>query len=135
LGVKKIYITGSSTIKDLNKIKKTAKDSDKYQEAEFVEDIYELIEKLRTDGYTVTALETAQPTKAIPNYMFRSKTALVLGNEEIGITEKTLKQADCFIEIPMLGFKNSLNVSVAASIAIYEYNRQIIYPELITEGK
>ena len=49
---------------------------------------------------------------------------LILGNEALGVSEDILNQVDDIVEIPMLGFKNSINVAVAFGIAVYEIQRQ-----------
>ena len=49
---------------------------------------------------------------------------LFLGNEALGLSRETLASADRIVEIPLLGYKNSLNVSVALGIALFEILRQ-----------
>jgi 23S rRNA (guanosine2251-2'-O)-methyltransferase len=56
-----------------------------------------------------------------------SPLALVLGSEEDGISPQLLKQSDYLALIPMKGKISSLNVSVAAGIAVYEAIRQKNY--------
>jgi len=50
--------------------------------------------------------------------------ALILGNEALGVSRPALEAADELVEIPMMGFKNSINVAVAFAIAVYEIQRQ-----------
>ena len=86
-----------------------------------------LLKKLRKDGYKIFAVE--QSKKSVPYYKVRPfdasqgknhcKLALVFGNEVRGLPDAILKKADKILEIPMLGKKESLNVSVAFGIVIY----------------
>ena len=84
-----------------------------------VKEITPSLIRLRKEGYTLLALE--QNTRAIPLFEYKTKKpfALVLGNEVRGIASQTLKRMDTILEIPMHGEKESLNVSVAAGIALF----------------
>lgn len=80
-----------------------------------------LICKLKKSGYKVYALERSP--QSIPYYKIKtrpnSKIALVVGNEVNGLSPAVLCAADKILEIPMLGKKESLNVSVAFGIALF----------------
>ena len=79
------------------------------------------IEKLRSDGYRIFAIE--QSKKSLPYYTARSsgaeKIALVLGGEVAGLPESILAIVDTILEIPMSGAKESLNVGVAFGIVVF----------------
>jgi len=77
------------------------------------------LDKLKTDGYTVIALEQAENSIALAHYSPPQKVALLLGEEVEGITQELLAQCEAIIEIPMVGKKESFNVSVATGIALY----------------
>ncbi len=84
-----------------------------------VKEITSSLIRLRKEGYVLLALE--QHARAIPLFEYRAKKpfALVLGNEVRGVASQTLKRMDTILEIPMHGKKESLNVSVAAGIALF----------------
>jgi len=77
------------------------------------------LDELKTDGYTVIALEQAENSIALAHYSPPQKVALLLGEEVEGITKELLAQCEAIIEIPMVGKKESFNVSVATGIALY----------------
>ena len=77
------------------------------------------LDELKTDGYTVIALEQAENSIALAHYSPPQKVALLLGEEVEGITQELLAQCEAIIEIPMVGKKESFNVSVATGIALY----------------
>ena len=77
------------------------------------------LDDLKTDGYTVIALEQAENSIALAYYSPPQKVALLLGEEVEGITQELLAQCEAIIEIPMVGKKESFNVSVATGIALY----------------
>lgn len=75
-------------------------------------------------GYTIAALEQDASSIPITSYKFGQKTALILGEERYGITPDLLQKVDAILEIPMLGTKESLNVSVATGIALYQLRQK-----------
>lgn len=79
----------------------------------------DLIARLKAEGYAIVALECAPGAVDIFSYKAPGKFALVLGNEVEGVAQETLRAADASVAIPMHGIKQSLNVSVAAGVALY----------------
>lgn len=69
-------------------------------------------------------LDTSDKSVSLYDFIFPEKFTLILGNEEYGISNNMLKQVDYLIEIPMLGFKNSINVASAFAICANEIRRQ-----------
>ena len=74
---------------------------------------------LKEEGYRLVALEQADTSIRMSDYTPPSNIALLLGEEVEGITAALLAQCDDIIEIPMVGKKESFNVSVATGIALY----------------
>jgi len=83
------------------------------------------VDELKREGYKIFAIE--QNKDSVPYYKssVTNKTALVVGNEIKGLSESVLARADKILEIPMVGIKESLNVSVAFGIVAYSlrYNK------------
>jgi tRNA G18 (ribose-2'-O)-methylase SpoU len=75
--------------------------------------------ELKTAGYKIVALEQAPRSISLVDYRPSEKIALLLGEEVEGITAELLAQCEDVIEIPMVGKKESFNVSVATGIALY----------------
>jgi len=119
LGVAKIFLCGISGQPPNHKISKTALGAEKTIPFEYCRQIWRLIEKLKRDKINIIALE--QNKRAVDYRKFKPKfpLALIIGNEIKGISKKTLSYADKIIYLPMLGKKESLNVSVAFGIAGY----------------
>ena len=78
------------------------------------------IAALQAEGYRIVGLEQAESSIRLPAYQTPDKIALVLGEEVHGIPEGILEQCEDILEIPMVGKKESFNVSVAAGIALYQ---------------
>jgi TrmH family RNA methyltransferase len=78
---------------------------------------------LRREGFTVVAATPHTPT-LYTDANLRGRTALVLGTEQYGLSERWMREADLKVRIPMLGQADSLNVAAATTILLYESVRQ-----------
>jgi tRNA G18 (ribose-2'-O)-methylase SpoU len=119
LGVSKIFLCGISGKPPHHKISKTALGAEKTIPFEYYRQISRLIDKLKKDKIRIIALE--QDKKAIIYNKFKPRfpLALIIGNEVKGISKKILQKSDKIIFLPMLGKKESLNVSVSFGVAGY----------------
>lgn len=130
VGVEHIYLTGYTpsppdgtkayTTKPERKIIKTALGAIDYVDWTKNENVEEIIKELKKKNTEIVALEQTKNSIDYKSFKPKRDTALVLGNEPVGIDEQTLSFCDTMIDIPMRGKKKSLNVSVAAGIAMYE---------------
>ena len=77
------------------------------------------LDALKAAGYRIIALEQASNSIPMANYSPPEKVVLLLGEEVEGITPELLAECEDIIEIPMVGKKESFNVSVATGIALY----------------
>lgn len=75
---------------------------------------------LQSNGYRIVGLEQAPTSILLTAYATPQKVALILGEEVHGIPPELLSLCEDIIEIPMVGKKESFNVSVAAGIALYQ---------------
>ncbi|MDB5259700.1 MAG: tRNA/rRNA methyltransferase SpoU [Candidatus Taylorbacteria bacterium] len=129
-GVEKIYISGHTPSPidrfgrkrpDMAKVALGAEDSVAW---EMVEDPLVLVKKLKKSGVRIVALEQDERSvdlKEIPSIsMARQPTLLILGREVEGIGKEFLDISDVIAEIPMVGKKESFNVSVSAGVAMYQ---------------
>lgn len=83
------------------------------------------IDALREAGYVIVATALGGETDTLYQAkLAHEKIALVVGNERDGVSEELLAAADAIVKIPMRGFVESLNVSVAAALCIAEITRQ-----------
>lgn len=131
-GVKKIIVSGYSpypkTPQDTRlphiadkltvQIHKTALGAEAIVPFEYTEAID--LAQLKSEGYRIVALEQAPQSISLKSYQAPDKLALLLGEEVHGIEQGLLNACDDIVEIPMVGKKESFNVSVAAGIALYQ---------------
>lgn len=84
----------------------------------------ECIKSLKSEGFIIYGTLLSENAENIYNIDFTEKVAIVLGNEHRGISLEMKKKVDKHIYIPMRGMIQSLNVSVAAAVTLYEAQRQ-----------
>lgn len=117
-GIEKMYLTGYTATPPRREISKTAIGAEEWIEWEYAEDPKEVIQKLKIKNYNIVGLEITEDAIPITSYKAPEKVCLVVGHEVTGIPEDLLSLCDDVIYIPMHGKKESLNVSVAAGIAL-----------------
>lgn len=100
--------------------KKTALGAEEHMPWKKSASLGKILSALKEEGCEIVALEQYETSRDYRKYAPQSSVALIVGNEVRGVDAKVLKQCDAIIEIPMRGKKNSLNVSVAAGIALYQ---------------
>lgn len=119
-GVKKLYLTGYSGVPPRKEITKTALGADDSVAWEFHKDPISVIKMLKEDGIQIVALEKTKKSKNISNFKPKYPVCMIIGNEIDGVEKELLKLSDYVAHIPMCGIKESLNVSVAFGIGIYQ---------------
>jgi len=125
-GIKKIYLTGYTGCPPRKEIAKTALGSEHRVPWEHREELDPLITELKEKGMMVVALEIADRAIRIDELTIPVENiALILGSEVEGISSHILEQCDVIVSIPMSGIKKSLNVSVAAGIALFAITQKI----------
>lgn len=88
--------------------------------------IRECYDALRGEGFTVFATKLDESAKPLYDLDLTKPTAFVFGNEHAGVSDEAALYADATVYIPMMGMIQSLNVSVACAVTIYEAMRQRI---------
>lgn len=125
VGIPKVSLV--YTIEKFPKIgKKSSASAFKWVEREKYNSIENCYSELRKDGFKIYASSISDDSKSIYELDLSQKVAIVLGNEHRGVSEEASQLADERIMIPMFGMVQSLNVSVAAAIILYEAARQRI---------
>jgi 23S rRNA (guanosine2251-2'-O)-methyltransferase len=120
LGIEKLYLTGYTGHPPRIDITKTAIGAEQWIEWEHSRDPLPFINAMKKDGWQIVALELAPKAKDIGLFKPKSKVCLIVGHEITGISEEMLNLCDAVVKIPMLGKKESLNVAVAAGIALHQ---------------
>jgi len=127
LGIRQI-ILGGTTPSPIDRFGRERKDiakvslgAEKSVAWTYEKNILDIIKKLKKEGYRIIAIEQSKKSVDYKKVKFSKKDKLVfvIGSEREGVSKKILKQANIIAEIPMLGQKESLNVSVAFGVALF----------------
>ena len=123
-GVSHVYLCGYTPYPPRKEISKTALNADETVEWSYHLSAVELIKKLKEEGVEIVALELTKESIDYRGFKPTKKTCLILGHEIDGVENELLSLADKVVKLPMRGKKESLNVSVAYGIAVYELTRE-----------
>lgn len=133
LGIERVYLTGytpyplhkndtrmphlaNKIAKQINKTALGAETMINWQHDELIDNI---LAHLRSEGFTIAAIEQADNAVPLPGYQPPQKIALLVGREVEGIEPEVLVACDIILEIPMFGQKESFNVVQAAAMGMY----------------
>jgi tRNA G18 (ribose-2'-O)-methylase SpoU len=83
-----------------------------------------VLKELKSAGYRLVGLEQTTNSQSLHEYRFDRRTALVIGNERLGLTDEELALVDDVVEIPVWGLPYAYNVANATAMALYEYCKQ-----------
>jgi tRNA (guanosine-2'-O-)-methyltransferase len=81
---------------------------------------------LKEEGYTILATKLTEKAQSLFDLNLTAKVAFVFGNEHRGVSDEAASKADALVRIPMAGMIQSLNVSVACAVCVFEAMRQRI---------
>lgn len=121
-GIGKVYIIYQEKKPQVNR--GAAKGAAKWLELAYYTDTKECLSHLQEEGFTMIGALVDPKAEVLWDQEFKGKIGIVVGNEASGISEIAQKMVDKNIYLPMLGLTESLNVSVAAAIFLYEVLRQ-----------
>lgn len=124
-GVDFVYLCGYTACPPKPQIDKVSLGAELWVPWEHRDNTASLLQELRADGVFVVGLEQTPSSISIETLQLPSRVALVVGNEVNGVSAELLYYCDVVTHIPMQGRKESLNVSIAAGIALYECARQL----------
>lgn len=126
-GVEKLILCGSN-IPLGRKMTKTSRATEKSVNFEIQDDASSIVSNLKSKHYQIISLEITNNSIPIHNASFSPKhpIALVIGDENFGVSENILKLSDAIIHIDMYGQNSSMNVVQAANIALYEITKQLL---------
>mgnify|MGYP003624743326 FL=1 len=127
--IEKIYLCGITAQPPHKDINKTALGATESVEWEYVEDTYQLVEKLKVEKLKVIAIEQAENSTMLQDFKIEvnQKYAIIFGNEVKGVQQKVVSASDFCIEIPQLGTKHSLNISVSVGVVLWDLFKKFQY--------
>jgi|TARA_B110000967_G_scaffold209132_1_gene263922 tRNA G18 (ribose-2'-O)-methylase SpoU len=120
--IEKIYLCGICATPPNKDIHKTALGATESVAWEYAENIMDLVQKLKTENVKVLAIEQAENSTQLDSFYpeKNQKYAIVMGNEVKGVHQDVVNASDFCIEIPQVGTKHSLNISVTTGVVIWD---------------
>ncbi len=120
--IEKIYLCGITATPPNKEIHKTALGATESVEWEYVEDTISLLEKLKKDAIKILSIEQAEQSTMLNTFYPKTKQkyAVVFGNEVKGVQQEVVSASDLCLEIPQLGTKHSLNISVSCGVVLWD---------------
>jgi tRNA (guanosine-2'-O-)-methyltransferase len=105
-------------MKPFDRNKKISQNADKWLDVRRWSSTRECLAHLRSEGFAIYATHLDDRSRPLGELPFAGKVALVFGNEHRGVSDEALALADATYALPMRGFVQSFNVSVAAAISL-----------------
>ncbi len=124
LQVKEIILCGYTPTPTHKQVQKTSMGTYKHIKWQHYDETINCLKNYKNAGYRIYALETTTNAQDIYAVSIPSPLVLVLGNEALGISKEVLAHCDEVIQIPLHGWKNSLNVGVAFAVSAFEIARK-----------
>lgn len=93
----------------------------------------ECIAHLRQEGYQIVATMPHGEAKNLTDFDISRPSAIFFGTEKNGLSDDILKEADEYLQIPMVGFTESLNISVSAAIILQQLTQRLRNSEVMWE--
>jgi tRNA (guanosine-2'-O-)-methyltransferase len=87
--------------------------------------VQDCIDNLKASGYQIIATTPHNDSCMLDEFDITKKSALFFGTEKLGLSKEVMEQADGFLKIPMVGFTESLNISVSAAIVIQDLTNRL----------
>ena len=125
--IEKIYLCGITATPPNKEIHKTALGATETVAWEYCKNVLDVIQKLKDKGTIVYAIEQVENAIFLDNFYSEKnkKYALVFGNEVYGVNQEAVQLCNGCIEIPQLGTKHSLNISVSAGIVVWDFYQKL----------
>jgi len=115
--------------------KKSSASAKKWVELRQFKNVKDCYKKLHEEGFTIFATHLEEKAKSLFGINMTKKVAIVVGNEHKGVSLEAAQSADGILQIPMFGMIQSLNVSVATAVILFETVRQRIASGQYDESK
>lgn len=121
--IEKICLCGITGTPPNREIQKTALGATESVDWEYYDHTSKALEQLQAEGYIICSFEQVDQSIFLNDFQPepRKKYALVFGNEVFGVEQEVILKSDHVLEIPQLGTKHSLNISVSIGIAIWDF--------------
>ncbi len=126
--VEALYLCGICQTPPSTEIHKTALGAEDSVSWKYFKTTLEAVTELKKEGYQILSIEQVEHSTKLQTFIPQEgqRYAVILGNEVKGVHQEVVDISDGCLEIPQLGTKHSMNVSVTAGIIIYKFAETLI---------
>jgi len=122
-GVQEVNIVEERNSKQIDR--EIAMGAQKWVDLNRYDSVNDAISDLKQKGYQIVATTPHTNDKLLHEFDVTKKSCFFFGRETEGLSQEVLNQADCFLKIPMVGFTESLNISVSAAIILQQVTTKL----------
>ncbi|MBA6151310.1 TrmH family RNA methyltransferase [Gelidibacter maritimus] len=127
-GIQEVHIVEERNTKRIDR--EIAMGSQKWVDLKRYHSVGDCIESLKENGYQIVATTPHENDQLLADFDIHKKSCFFFGRETEGLSQEVLEAADCFLKIPMVGFTESLNISVSAAIILQEVTNKLRHSEV-----
>jgi tRNA (guanosine-2'-O-)-methyltransferase len=135
VGIEEVYIIYTQNRKSTKLGRRSSSSAKKWIDVNYYYDVKECFEAVRKKYDKIYCTHMNEDAKSLYNLDLTQKVALVFGNESEGVSKEALSLCDGNFLIPMMGMVQSLNISVACAVSVYEAMRQRSNKGLYNESR
>ena len=122
-GIQEVHIVEERNSKRIDR--EIAMGSQKWVDLQRFHSVADCIQNLKGNGYQIVATTPHENDQVLADFDINKKSCFFFGRETEGLSQEVLDAADCFLKIPMVGFTESLNISVSAAIILQDVTNKL----------
>ena len=122
-GIQEVHIVEERNSKRIDR--EIAMGSQKWVDLQRFHSVADCIQNLKGNGYQIVATTPHENDQVLADFDISKKSCFFFGRETEGLSQEVLDAADCFLKIPMVGFTESLNISVSAAIILQDVTNKL----------
>ncbi len=127
-GIQEVNVIEERNVKRIDR--EIAMGSQKWVDINRFHSVKEAISKLKQEGYRIVATTPHNDDALLQDFDVTQKACFFFGTETDGVSQDVIDHADCFLKIPMVGFTESLNISVSAAIILHDVTTKLKQTEV-----
>ncbi|MFT4782074.1 MAG: tRNA (guanosine-2'-O-)-methyltransferase [Psychroserpens sp.] len=122
-GIQELHIIEEQNSKDIDR--EIAMGAQKWVDLKRYNSVNDTIKGLKANGYQIVATTPHEKDSVLSEFDVTKKSCFFFGRETEGLSQEVIDEADCFLKIPMVGFTESLNISVSAAIILHDVTTKL----------
>ncbi len=122
-GIQELHIIEEQNSKDIDR--EIAMGAQKWVDLKRYNSVNDTIKGLKANGYQIVATTPHEKDSVLSEFDVTKKSCFFFGRETEGLSQEVIDKADCFLKIPMVGFTESLNISVSAAIILHDVTTKL----------